>query len=89
MCIRDRCVAGAHSKAAAEYVQSLFMSPVFRVYTDVYKRQGIATPQRIDEINILQATYEAMREAIKGLGAVSYTHLLYIILEMPLSLAGW
>ena len=29
---------------------------------------GIATPQRIDEINILQATYEAMREAIKGLG---------------------
>ena len=27
------CVAGAHSKAAAEYVQSLFMSPVFRVYT--------------------------------------------------------
>ena len=28
---------------------------------------GIATPQRIDEINILQATYEAMREAIAGL----------------------
>ena len=27
------CVAGAHSKTAAEYVQSLFMSPVFRVYT--------------------------------------------------------
>ena len=27
------CVTGAHSKAAAEYVQSLFMSPVFRVYT--------------------------------------------------------
>ena len=27
------CVAGAHSKKAAEYVQSLFMSPVFRVYT--------------------------------------------------------
>ena len=26
------CVTGAHSKAAAEYVQSLFMSPVFRVY---------------------------------------------------------
>ena len=24
--------------------------------------------QRIDEINILQATYEAMREAIAGLG---------------------
>ena len=25
---------------------------------------GYATPERIDEINILQATYEAMREAI-------------------------
>ena len=31
---------------------------------------GIASPQRIDEINILQATYEAMREAINGLHAV-------------------
>lgn len=29
---------------------------------------GFATPQRIDEINILQATYEAMRQAIQGLG---------------------
>ena len=29
---------------------------------------GIVSPARIDEINILQATYEAMREAIKGLG---------------------
>ena len=28
---------------------------------------GMATPQRIDEINILQATYEAMREAISKL----------------------
>ena len=28
---------------------------------------GLATPARIDEINILQATYEAMREAVKGL----------------------
>ncbi len=28
---------------------------------------GLATPERIDKINILQATYEAMREAIKGL----------------------
>lgn len=25
---------------------------------------GYASPKRIDEINILQATYEAMREAI-------------------------
>ena len=28
---------------------------------------GMASPQRIDEINILQATYEAMRQAIGGL----------------------
>ena len=28
---------------------------------------GYATPERIDEINILQATYEAMREAINKL----------------------
>lgn len=29
---------------------------------------GYASPARIDEINILQATYEAMREAINALG---------------------
>ena len=29
---------------------------------------GMASPARIDEINILQATYEAMREAISKLG---------------------
>ncbi len=29
---------------------------------------GHASPERIDEINILQATYEAMREAISNLG---------------------
>lgn len=28
---------------------------------------GVVGPERIDEINILQATYEAMREAVKGL----------------------
>lgn len=31
---------------------------------------GYSTPERIDEINILQATYEAMREAIANLGTV-------------------
>ncbi len=31
---------------------------------------GIVSPGRIDEINILQATYEAMREAIQGLHMV-------------------
>ncbi|SDZ78297.1 RNase HII [Lachnospiraceae bacterium NK3A20] len=29
---------------------------------------GLATPERIDEINILQATFEAMRSAVAGLG---------------------
>lgn len=27
------CVAGSHKRAVAEYIQSLFMSPTFRVYT--------------------------------------------------------
>ena len=31
---------------------------------------GMASPARIDEINILQATYEAMREAIGKLGVM-------------------
>ena len=31
---------------------------------------GMASPARIDEINILQATYEAMREAVSNLGVI-------------------
>lgn len=31
--IPTTCVVGAHKKAVAEYIQSVFMSPVFRVYT--------------------------------------------------------
>ena len=31
---------------------------------------GIVGPERIDEINILQATYEAMRQTVSGLGVV-------------------
>ncbi len=31
---------------------------------------GYSSPERIDEINILQATYEAMRKAIKDLGVL-------------------
>ena len=31
---------------------------------------GMASPARIDEINILQATYEAMRQAVEQLGVV-------------------
>lgn len=31
--IPTTCVAGAHKREVAEYIQSVFMSPVFRVYT--------------------------------------------------------
>ena len=31
---------------------------------------GIVSPERIDEINILQATYEAMRKAVDGLSVI-------------------
>ena len=37
------CVVSSHKRATAEYLQEIFMSPVFRVYTtpeDVYKRQA-------------------------------------------------
>lgn len=42
------------------------------LYEEIMKKAvavgiGIVTPERIDEINILQATYEAMREAINEL----------------------
>lgn len=45
------------------------------LYDVIYKEAvsvgiGIVSPQRIDEINILQATYEAMREAINKLTVV-------------------
>ena len=44
-----------------------------KLYDEISKKAvaasvGHASPQRIDEINILQATYEAMREAISNLG---------------------
>lgn len=32
-CLPTTCVVGAHTKETAEYLQGLFMSPVFRVYT--------------------------------------------------------
>ena len=32
-CIPTTCVVGAHTKETAEYLQEIFMSPVFRVYT--------------------------------------------------------
>ena len=43
---------------------------------------AIATPARIDEINILQATYEAMRQAVAGLG-VKPDLLLNDAVEIP------
>ena len=43
---------------------------------------GIVSPQRIDEINILQATYEAMREAIAKL-SVKPTLLLNDAVNIP------
>lgn len=51
------------------------LSPVKRdtLYDEIMEKAvavgvGIASPARIDEINILQATYEAMREAVENLG---------------------
>lgn len=43
---------------------------------------GIVGPERIDEINILQATYEAMRQAVVGLG-VKPDLLLNDAVEIP------
>ena len=43
---------------------------------------GIVGPERIDEINILQATYEAMRQAVAGLG-VKPDLLLNDAVEIP------
>ena len=40
---------------------------------------GMASPQRIDEINILMATYEAMRKAIQNLSVVPDILLLSLI----------
>lgn len=43
---------------------------------------GMVSPQRIDEINILQATYEAMRQAIQNL-SVTPDILLYDAVTIP------
>lgn len=45
------------------------------LYEEIYQKAvavgvGIVGHERIDEINILQATYEAMREAVSSLGTV-------------------
>lgn len=45
---------------------------------------GMVSPQRIDEINILQATYEAMREAISNLGVQPD-----ILLNDAVTIPGW
>ena len=40
----------------------------YGMYTRICGIDEVGRPERIDEINILQATYEAMREAISKLG---------------------
>lgn len=45
------------------------------LFDEIYEKAiavgvGVVSPERIDEINILQATYEAMRLAIKDLGVM-------------------
>jgi ribonuclease HII len=51
---------------------------------------GIADEKRIDEINILQATYEAMREAVRKLGVVPDLLLndAVVIPDLPLRQVG-
>ena len=43
---------------------------------------GISSPQRIDEINILQANYEAMRQSIKNLSVIPHI-LLHDAVTIP------
>ena len=49
--------------------ESSFLGPIKQPTHKFYLAllRGYSTPERIDEINILQATYEAMREAISKL----------------------
>ena len=51
---------------------------------------GISSPKRIDEINILQATYEAMRHAIEDLNTVPDMLLndAVVIPEVPIKQVG-
>ena len=55
VCVGSSC----HVRGSAEIVELMEQAIAVGV--------GMATPQRIDEINILQATYEAMRQAISSL----------------------
>ena len=55
-------------------IQKLSEKSVEMLYDEIMNRAvatgiGMASPARIDEINILQATYEAMRAAIDNLKA--------------------
>ena len=68
---------GARPWTEADFRQQLSRiepsSPAAEELYDVILREavavgvGYASPERIDEINILQATYEAMREAVSKL----------------------
>ncbi len=62
--------AGRGPLAGPVVAGAVILPPLYPVIMEqaVAAGIGMATPQRIDEINILQATYEAMREAIHNLG---------------------
>ena len=58
------CVAAAHRKKTAEFMQSVFMSPVFRIYTSP-DMLGVEIGAALKNVIALAA----------GTAAVSYTHL--------------
>lgn len=53
------------SKKLSEKKREMLYEVIYREAVSV--GIGVVSPQRIDEINILQATYEAMREAVNNL----------------------
>ena len=81
MCIRDRVVAGAvilprdceilflndSKKLSEKRREELFLEIQEKAVSFAV---GVVGPERIDEINILQATYEAMRLAVSQLTSV-------------------
>lgn len=68
-------------------IQEAFRSKRDELYDEIMDKAvavglGMASPVRIDEINILQATYEAMRQAIDNL-KVKPDLLLEICMQLP------
>ena len=54
------------ARILADAIDRLLASPLI-IGICLTSIPGIVSPERIDEINILQATYEAMREAVNKL----------------------